>query len=298
MKKTLALICVVTIFIVGISCVTVSADPRPLKIGDANFDGNVNIKDVTEIQKCLADLCTFDIHQEYSADVDADDEVTIKDATLIQKYLSGIVSEFSKTDGYISVYAESIYADYDSGVAMAGVPVTFTAIADGYMEPFSYEFIIDDKVVSQHSEKNTLTYTFEDPGFYFITVNFFNSLNVSCSVTTYYEVVEPYTSDALMVKAFYFDKSFIASCVDKQIMSTADKNITITAEAMMGSGMYEYRFIIDDKIVRDFSQNNQYFMQTGLEKGEHSITVSIRDMNNPHSVISKTIPVTVVENVG
>lgn len=61
--------------------------------GDANGDGVVTVKDVTAIQRYIADLPvdTFDAD---AADVDGDGFVTISDATLIQQYLAEMDVEF------------------------------------------------------------------------------------------------------------------------------------------------------------------------------------------------------------
>lgn len=73
-----------------------------IKRGDANADGDVNIQDVTFIQKCIAKLqspseyecisymdSTFN-GNDYVSDFNVDGEVNIKDATAIQKMLAGL----------------------------------------------------------------------------------------------------------------------------------------------------------------------------------------------------------------
>ncbi len=62
--------------------------------GDANLDGDVNIKDATLIQKVTAGLETLEFVQaRWCADVNLDGYVNIKDATAIQKYVAGLESE-------------------------------------------------------------------------------------------------------------------------------------------------------------------------------------------------------------
>ena len=56
-------------------------------LGDANGDGRVSVKDVTAIQRFIADL-PVDMLNSSAADVDGDGVVTISDATLIQQYLA------------------------------------------------------------------------------------------------------------------------------------------------------------------------------------------------------------------
>ena len=58
--------------------------------GDADFNGTVNIKDATAIQKATAALIELSDIGEYLADVDGNYEVNVKDATAIQKWLAGM----------------------------------------------------------------------------------------------------------------------------------------------------------------------------------------------------------------
>ena len=60
------------------------------RVGDANLDGKINIKDATAIQKHLAGIIKFHEISLLLADVDENSDVNIKDATAIQKYLAGI----------------------------------------------------------------------------------------------------------------------------------------------------------------------------------------------------------------
>lgn len=74
--------------------------------GDVNVDGALNIKDVTFIQKQLADLLPEypwvliekldngnSYFYDYMRDFNQDREINIKDATAIQKHLAGIMEE-------------------------------------------------------------------------------------------------------------------------------------------------------------------------------------------------------------
>ena len=59
-------------------------------LGDANEDGNLNIKDATIIQKHIANILTLSEHGVDLADFNKSGDVNIKDATAIQKYIAGI----------------------------------------------------------------------------------------------------------------------------------------------------------------------------------------------------------------
>ena len=68
-----------------------------LLIGDVNFDGKVNIFDVTAIQYHVAELEMFnDDRQFIVADTNFDGKINIFDATEIQLLIAEIIPEFSK----------------------------------------------------------------------------------------------------------------------------------------------------------------------------------------------------------
>ena len=64
-------------------------------LGDANGNGEVNIKDATTIQKATAKLLTLDESTKPRADVNADGKVNVKDATAVQKYIAKIETGFA-----------------------------------------------------------------------------------------------------------------------------------------------------------------------------------------------------------
>ena len=74
-----------------------STDVSKYKLGDVDLSGEVNISDVTAIQKYIAKLVTFSNEQVKLADTDGDKRVSIKDATLIQKLLAKIIKDFNLT---------------------------------------------------------------------------------------------------------------------------------------------------------------------------------------------------------
>ena len=69
-------------------------EPNVLFFGDANLDGKVNVKDATQIQKCIAGIIAFGTNEKTCADVNGDGEINVKDATYIQKWVAqAIVDE-------------------------------------------------------------------------------------------------------------------------------------------------------------------------------------------------------------
>lgn len=61
---------------------------KKIVLGDVNNDGAVNINDVTDIQRNLAELEEFDEYQKLAADANQDGALDISDATAIQMYLA------------------------------------------------------------------------------------------------------------------------------------------------------------------------------------------------------------------
>ncbi|MBQ7385716.1 MAG: starch-binding protein [Ruminococcus sp.] len=76
--------------------------------GDANGDGEVNIKDATAIQKCLAGAEQDFVFIGELADCDSNKAVTIKDATCVRKLLANVGNFFEagKVIEYIPPYTE------------------------------------------------------------------------------------------------------------------------------------------------------------------------------------------------
>lgn len=284
---------VVMLLLLSLGAGNVFATLQPEKAGDANLDYTVNINDATLIQKFIADLCEMNGLQKGVSEVDGDGTVTVRDATMIQKRCAGLIDSFVVDDNvWIDFNAESLVADYDSGKAMVGVPVTFTATAEGYGEPFYYQFFVNDEAVTEMTEENTFTFTFDETGFYDIEVKMYSSYNMpSGSCLRWYEVVESYKSDTLMIKHFYHDKS------PGLLYETIGKT-TFYAQAMFGSGSYEYAFYWDGKLLKDYSADNSYTMDddTFRDKGEHTMTVYVRDTET-RDVASQDMVLEVVDPI-
>ena len=62
--------------------------------GDVNKNGQLEIIDVTFIQRYAAGISLPTPLNELNADVDDDGSVTILDATLIQRFTVGIINKF------------------------------------------------------------------------------------------------------------------------------------------------------------------------------------------------------------
>ncbi len=63
-------------------------------IGDVNLDGYINIMDVTDVQRYIAQYITFTDKQMDYADANRDGYINIMDATQIQRYIAKLITEF------------------------------------------------------------------------------------------------------------------------------------------------------------------------------------------------------------
>lgn len=70
-----------------------SAQPSS-KLGDADLNGSVNVKDATTIQKHIAGLITLSDSALDVCDTTRDSRITVSDATAIQKFVAGLIIEF------------------------------------------------------------------------------------------------------------------------------------------------------------------------------------------------------------
>ncbi|MBQ8001554.1 MAG: dockerin type I repeat-containing protein [Ruminococcus sp.] len=134
----------------GFECIFTETDIAR-RIGDADNDRSVNIKDATYIQKILAEFEGYEkdyyqlnayVMKYYYADFNGDFDVNIKDATDIQKYIAGL--EYSYR------YDEVIF----SSVPDSAKPVNFTEENVMYMgdNPYKHSY---NKLITSASEYNS-----------------------------------------------------------------------------------------------------------------------------------------------
>lgn len=74
----------------------VSGQTPERKPGDVNGDGNINLKDVLEIQKHLARMITLSEEQVTAGDVNFNEKLELSDVLEIQKYLAHVIDGFHK----------------------------------------------------------------------------------------------------------------------------------------------------------------------------------------------------------
>lgn len=175
MIKCLLSALLITALMISLLTVNVGAALPPALVGDVNYDDSVDILDVTLIQRYLAGIAQGGYEIELIGDYDRNGEMNIIDATWIQRKEANITIP-KEYGGWLDqdIHVTSFYADYASGKAAAGVPVTFTARADCGEKDCTYEFYIDGEIVQERSQDNTFTYTFPESGDYHIEVKAFN----------------------------------------------------------------------------------------------------------------------------
>ena len=74
-----------------------SESSEPSKLGDVNFDGVIDILDVTYIIQNVLELESFNVDQKAVADVNQDSEIDILDAVLVMQYIVRLISSFTES---------------------------------------------------------------------------------------------------------------------------------------------------------------------------------------------------------
>ena len=280
MKKITKVVCS-TALIVGMlgtaQAFSVSAMIRPIITGDVDWNSKVDVNDVTLLQNALAGSAEIDKSQNYAGDVNFNGVTNVEDVTLIQLHIAGKY-EFERKSTNLEHIIRNFCADYDSGKAMTGTPVTFTATMDSGVTPFSYEFLINGEVVQQKSESNTFTYTVSESGSYDVSVRSYNAIDDCAEETLYnYTVVDAYESEDPVIVGIHTDVDYIGY---------DEYSLTISANAIFGTAPYQYKFTLDNGfLVQDYSESADFTIEMSelkkqgksLEIGEHTVLVEVKD---------------------
>lgn len=288
MKKALSFILVFSMLFC-VCCMSASADGLYF-YGDVNFDSDVNVSDVSEIQRHIAKHMDFSKLQAELADVDIDGGITIIDATTIQLKMASESCPKSRVEDvfYTILYINNLATNYDDGVIETGVPVTFRVHDYNYegayesydkVSPLRYEFYVNGEIVSDTIApyySNSFTHTFEEAGSYKVEAVVYNIYDEYDSFEWRYNVVENDGDDSLKVSGVsknnhHFDKY---------------SNIEIYAHASGGTAPYEYRFFSEGLgIEQDFSESNSLNLGR-LALGEYEMEIFIKDADG--NIVSDT----------
>lgn len=139
------------------------------KLGDADFDNEITVRDATLIQKYIANLDYTTALQRLNGDINRDKKVDISDATAIQKSVAGLDYNVETRRIYIKVpdfwvghnvylscdsidytkyeYFDAAY-DEESNVYYADVPCIFDLVrvfTDAHAEVYTNDVIIPDE---------------------------------------------------------------------------------------------------------------------------------------------------------
>ena len=247
--------------------------------GNVNYlyDDEVDALDATMIQRYIASLTDFDGVQKEAADYDHDGEISMIDVTLILRSVAQI--NIPKYCGGSFEYMSSVthlYADFESGKAIAGAPVTFTADEgrqiDDSFQPIEYRFEIfsyADKnepiAVRDYSQENSFTYTFDSADIrYEIDVYSRNRYGyVGQMRISSYQVIEPYTLEQPVITSVYSNQYGNKELFYSRYFHTSIfyKNMTFFTVAKGGSGDYQYAFEYKTEkhtLTQDYSEDNSF----------------------------------------
>lgn len=282
MKRFSILVLVLALVIV---CIPISANASSnstVMYGNIDYknDYEVDVSDVTLIQRFLIQAIAFDEIQMESADYDHNGDVTLLDATYIQRSLSSIcVPDGFGGKFHLKPSVSLLYANYESGKAMVGVPVTFTVDEskqnDLPIYPIEYRFVIyscSDKsnpiAVRDFSQERNFTYTFESAeDTYEINVYLRNRFGYEGQVKiNSYHVIRPYSLEKPIITSVYTDQYgnrelYYSTSFRSSLFYD---NMVFFAIANGGSGDYQYSFeykMKDKSLIQDYSYNNSFVVE-------------------------------------
>lgn len=307
MKKIISIMLIMAMMLT-LCILSVNATTAPAgDIGDANCDGMLDISDATFVMRVVAGLEKATAEQTLLGDTDNDGKITIFDATNIQRYHAKLYPHGHVGYWYnYDMLENDFYSDYESGVAMAGVPVTFTVNAETGSPVLSYELYIDDVCVVS-SNSNSITYTFEEAGEYDVEMRINAFYSTGYIGERDFKVVEPYESETPLFKTLY-----LTGKIQWGTITYGVSGMKVYADAIGGTAPYQYKFVFErpDSVsykaetvtkVQEYSENNVYELEplrySEVDDGyggrwrdlECKLTVYIKDANGVE--ISREMPI-------
>ncbi|MCH5299241.1 MAG: starch-binding protein [Ruminococcus sp.] len=115
------------------------------KLGDVDFSGEIDINDVTAVQKYLAEMAYFNDEQLVLADADGDGHISIKDATLIQMLVTELITDFDSAPPEIASISGNATKNLKNEIVPVGATtlsaklIEVKTILDGYYTFSSYD---------------------------------------------------------------------------------------------------------------------------------------------------------------
>ena len=282
MKRIISII-LTMVLILSVCAVSTSAAMPPVGcVGDANRDNVIDITDATFVLRVMARLETANEEQILYGDTDVDGVLSVLDATNIQRHEANIYPCGNVGMDYsYSMIENDFYSDYESGMAMAGVPVTFGVNVHAGSPILSYKLLVDGVCVGE-SETNSITYTFEKAGEYDVEMVIKAYYGVGNVYKDRFKVVEPYESETPQFKTLYLTGTIQWGSITYDV-----KGMKVHADAIGGKGPYQYKFVFERPVdakpdaeritkTQDYSENNVYELEV-IEYGDVEILIPVYD---------------------
>ena len=303
MKRIVSLI---LILILMVSVVTMHANAAlpPLGvIGDIDKNWTVDILDATELQRILVNRGPYFEHFSMYADVNTDGKVDVMDATEIQRFVAGLTcSNLIDMEVSYDMHTNDFYSDYESGLAMVGVPVTFSCSVYTGSPILGYELWVDGMMVAFDRNNPNITYTFNESGEYDVELHAVSVLKTGVFLHENFEVVEPYDTTEPVITSMYVTgtRQWGDICFDTDgyyyhanvIGGTGPYTYTFTLEIpsnFSGSDVTCYRY---ENIMENYIELPEVNFDSLAKDGEYNsylecnITVKVADVNG--NVTSKS----------
>lgn len=156
-----------------------------------------------------------------------------------------------------------------------GSSVTFQA--NSQMTGLEYQFYVEDTVVQKFSEKNTFTWKTPKPGRYKIKVEVRNPQ---------YPYITISKETTFRIKTFNAD--FTLKSISPSVKNPIMKGKAVVLKANGSKSKLQYRFSINNKVVKGFSQTNSYKWKP-TKTGKYIVKVEVRRSEHPNSIISKQV---------
>lgn len=236
MKKLLCMI-IALVILASVCTVSIGATTPPAAyIGDVNDDGKVNIVDATIIQRVLAELEEETVYIRYLGDTDKDGFLTVADATKIQRRIAEIDKYYGGDWYNYDMMVDDFYADYYSGVARVGEPVTFTMNSRAGSPILSYKLYVNDECVATSETDNSLTYTFDKSGMYDVRMETVAMFATGERNLSNYVVIDKEENEELKFKTIYSTGKYWGTYAYNQ------DGMKMYAEGIGGTAPYQYKF--------------------------------------------------------
>ena len=155
----------------------------------------------------------------------------------------------------------------DPETPVTGKDITWTVLANGGLQPYSYSFSVGED--SETNESGVFTYAFTDPGDYTLKISV---TDANGSVAT----------EEVPVTVQLHPLEITAITVAPEKAQTEDE-VVWTVEAIGGSGGYTYAFILlldDEELDATSYQSENTFAYTLQTAGAYSIQAFVRDGEN------------------